>query len=220
LNRGVYLERSRSKGWHVWVFFDAPVPARDIRRVLRHSLALAGLPASTEVFPKQDRLGNGTRLGNYVNLPYAGGDRPDGRRMMVNLDRLSPIGWERFVDEVERFPSGALSLVTDVLPGDRQSRVDQAETGWLAEMLASRIPVGARRPSLARLSGALRSHGLDEDTAVALALPWAATAFEEPLPEEEVERHVRGIYRRYGHARLDGLARRSEAVARSLGASQ
>ena len=40
--------------------------------------------------------------------------------------------------------------------------------------------------------------GRREEVAVALVLPWAKTSFTEPLPAEEVERHIRGIYNRYG----------------------
>ena len=63
-------ERSKSKGWHVWTFFDAPVRARDVRRIfLKAAVTQAGLPTMTEVFPKQDRLTAETPLGNYGAHP-------------------------------------------------------------------------------------------------------------------------------------------------------
>ena len=225
LNRGVYIERSRSKGWHVWVFFDCPVVAADIRRVLGEGLRPAGLPLSTEVFPKRDRLTKDVRLGNYVNLPYFGGDRPDGRRTVADLLTLEPITWQHFVAEAFPFPADALSLVVESLPApvslaSNGPQPDRLATGWLAELLTSRVEVGFRRPSLVRLAGALRSHGLDEQSAVALAEPWAQSAFVVPLEPAEVEKHIRGVYQRYGVRSLSVLDRRAHAIARQLGARQ
>ena len=65
-------------------------------------------------------------------------------------------------------------------------------------MLTTPLTVGERRPALIKLVGYLRCRGIPEEVAVALVLPWAKTSFTEPLPAEEVERHIRGIYNRYG----------------------
>jgi hypothetical protein len=69
-----FIERSRSGNAHVWVFFDAPCPAWAVRAVLRNATEAVGRP-EVEVFPKQDRLREGM-VGNYINLPYFGEDRP------------------------------------------------------------------------------------------------------------------------------------------------
>jgi hypothetical protein len=55
-----------------------------------------------------------------------------------------------------------------------------------------------RRPTLVSLAGHLRCRGVAEDVAVMLLLPWAREHFKPPLPDAEVEKHIRGIYRRYG----------------------
>ena len=67
-------------------------------------------------------------------------------------------------------------------------------------MLTTPLTVGGRRPALVRLAGYLRYRGIPEEVAVVLLLPWARKAFMDPLPMEEIERHVRGIYQRYGTA--------------------
>lgn len=103
-----YLERSGSgHGYHVWVFFEAPVPAWDVRTVAFGLLPQAQLanggPADPlknqgiEVFPKTDSLGEGD-LGNMVWLPFwAGAPKgncryyervADGRRKPVKLDDI------------------------------------------------------------------------------------------------------------------------------------
>lgn len=69
-----WVERSRSGNAHVWVFFKEPCPAWAVRAVLRWALESLGR-RDVEIFPKQDELRPGG-LGNYINLPYHGEDRP------------------------------------------------------------------------------------------------------------------------------------------------
>lgn len=69
-----WIERSRSGNAHVWVFFADECPAWAARGVLRHVCHALG-ERTVEVFPKQERLLPGM-VGNYINLPYHGDDRP------------------------------------------------------------------------------------------------------------------------------------------------
>lgn len=66
-----HVERSRSKGWHIWVFVDQPVEAWQMRRCLKVAYAAIDLPAK-EANPKSETL-RYDQLGNYVRLPYKGG---------------------------------------------------------------------------------------------------------------------------------------------------
>jgi len=76
-----WIERSRSKGYHVWVFVDEPVPAADMRRMFLAAHAVADVPAK-EVNPKQETLRVG-QLGNYVRLPYPSWQVPELRQRIV-----------------------------------------------------------------------------------------------------------------------------------------
>jgi hypothetical protein len=71
----VAIERSRSKGWHLWIFFDAAVLARDTRALLREIALTAGARNEADlVCPRQDRLArndNGS-IGNGIYLPLYG----------------------------------------------------------------------------------------------------------------------------------------------------
>lgn len=69
-----FVERSRSGNFHVWSFFDEPIEAW-IPRGLMKAAAEATGRTSVEIFPKQDRLLPGM-VGNYINLPYHGTERP------------------------------------------------------------------------------------------------------------------------------------------------
>lgn len=63
-----WIERSRSKGFHVWVFCMDLVSASAMRNMFLAAHQVANVPA-TEVNPKQTRLAAG-QYGNYVRLPY------------------------------------------------------------------------------------------------------------------------------------------------------
>lgn len=69
-----WIERSTSGNAHLWAFFDSPVPAWIPRGLMRAVVAAAG-DERVEVFPKQANLLPGM-VGNYINLPYFGNDRP------------------------------------------------------------------------------------------------------------------------------------------------
>lgn len=65
-----WIERSRSKGFHVWVFAQDWVEAKLMRRALLAACQLVEAP-TREINPKQEELKDG-QLGNYVRLPYPG----------------------------------------------------------------------------------------------------------------------------------------------------
>src|SRR5919106_5205434 len=78
IDQGIYLEQSKGRGYHVIVFLSDGSPAVVVRRIAKAALQIAGLPAATEIFPKQDRLTRETPWDSYLNLPYFGGDNPEG----------------------------------------------------------------------------------------------------------------------------------------------
>lgn len=91
-----WIERSRSKGYHVWVFSKGLVTARDMRRMFLAAHQVANIPPR-EVNPKQETL-SGANYGNYVRLPYVGAfvDETPERRVMLDRD-LQPIPFTEFL---------------------------------------------------------------------------------------------------------------------------
>lgn len=92
-----WVERSRSKGYHVWVFSAGLVPASDMRRMLLLAHQVADVPPR-EVNPKQEVLAGGN-YGNYVRLPYPNVNdvSTDKRRVLDQYDK--PIPFDIFVVE-------------------------------------------------------------------------------------------------------------------------
>lgn len=97
-----WIERSRSKGFHVWVFADKWEPARVMRRGLLMACTLVGAP-TREINPKAEGSDDPNFLGNYVRLPYPGHLGKDNvvsfRHRLVLEDENSPINVESFVHQ-------------------------------------------------------------------------------------------------------------------------
>lgn len=89
----VWIERSRSGNYHVFVFFDEPLEAWAARAVLRGVVVAVGQPA-LEVFPKQDGLREGM-VGNYISICYHGEGRPIVHGTDTDDEDFDPYEWDR-----------------------------------------------------------------------------------------------------------------------------
>lgn len=82
-----WLERSRSKGWHLWVFAEDWTPAWIMRRGLLMACKLVDAP-TREINPKAESSDDPLFLGNYVRLPYPGW-LSEGMRKVADIRRRS-----------------------------------------------------------------------------------------------------------------------------------
>lgn len=127
-----WIERSRSKGFHVWVFTSEPVPATWMRHAYLFAHQIADVPA-TEVNPKQttpDRLKVG--LGNYVRAPYPGVNSPAGRRVMIDPINGRIIPRTEFVDiatDSLNTAAQVAAVAARYVPPPSKPRVD-VDTEW------------------------------------------------------------------------------------------
>lgn len=69
----MYICESKSKGFHIYGFGSEPLVAKEVREVVLRILGKLGI--TCEVFPKQDKLDEIIRYGNYINLPIYGNTR-------------------------------------------------------------------------------------------------------------------------------------------------
>lgn len=112
-----FIERSKSWRWHVWVAFEEPVLATDLRKILnkyadqilkKHELYQLDKDdvtrfkldskkrkiSAVEVFPKQDLLGGRTKWGSAVQLPLNGTHLKRGGTALID-----PSVWEPIEDQ-------------------------------------------------------------------------------------------------------------------------
>lgn len=96
-----WIERSRSGNAHVWAFFKEPIEAWIPRGIMKEAIAATGKP-TVEIFPKQDMLYYEGMVGNYINLPYHGPERP-----VLDAFKLAGLEHEQRPLSLEQFLVGA-----------------------------------------------------------------------------------------------------------------
>ncbi|MDP3064593.1 MAG: DEAD/DEAH box helicase family protein [Chloroflexota bacterium] len=192
------LERSRSgNGGHVWVFFDAPVPAAQTRKLGCALLTLAigqrrqiGLDSYDRLFPNQDTLPKGG-FGNLIALPLQRTPRQAGNS--VFLDRgLTPYPdqWA-ILSSVQRMRQKELDRIVatatraGTVIGVRSGFVDQEgdEDPWTSPPSGKRLEkrIAGPFPLSVRVTMANLVYVAKEDLPSAmLSRLWRFAAFQNP----------------------------------------
>jgi hypothetical protein len=87
--------RTKSGGWHLYLFLAEFAPAKLVRDKLRNWAAALGHPKA-ERFPKHDAMQ--VAVGNFLNMPYFGGER--SVRYAIGADGKS-LSVDEFLDRAE-----------------------------------------------------------------------------------------------------------------------
>ena len=181
-----YIERSKSKGYHVWMFFESKGVAAAKARVLAANI-LAELEAEdTEVFPKQDRLGSSISYGNFINAPLFGRLVPEGRTVFIDPATFKPYPdqWD-FLESLEAVSESHLDDLIEMNGWEiettpSQPQEDQAETdidnfglpACARKMLRNGVQ-RYQRVSCFRLAVHFKRLGLPYDLAVSALKTWS-----------------------------------------------
>lgn len=176
--RGVGLEFSGRKGYHVWVVFGDYADAADLRRLGRAAQAVAGVEC--ELFPKQDKVRN---VGSLVKLP-GGKHQVTGKANDFVGKVPTPISVQVLQDLVAELPEVEAPKVSDATYDSMLpcfTRIQNGPTeGW-------------RNHGIYHGAVLARRGGLTEENVLDLMLKAAAKANEtsdDPITEEEVIRTV------------------------------
>ncbi len=169
-----FTEVSRSKGFHLWIYAENPVPAQLMRNALTAACLLVDSPI-LEVYPKQVAL-SGKGFGNGIRLPYPSSALA-GRQIM----RLGPwtLTVQEFVKEAmaslvstEKLEEIAALLpapkpAPSPVPRRRRSDLDKLPVP-VQEMLEHGPLGGDRSASLFTLACHLAGHGEPREAALPL----------------------------------------------------
>jgi len=136
-----YIERSKSKGYHIWVFFGDVIHAKKARVLLRYA------NADHEIFPKQDNLEIGG-YGNYVNLPLFGVDLVKGKTV--------------FIDETSRIYQDQWSLLKGIEKVYSKQIDDLFDLGELKlqEPMISQEIIAAKNRNIKKLEKIIQDMGI------------------------------------------------------------
>lgn len=69
----IIVAKSKSGGAHLFQFFNEPVPAAEAQEFMQRVAAAMGF-GGAEIFPKQNYRTGENDIGNWLNMPYYGGD--------------------------------------------------------------------------------------------------------------------------------------------------
>jgi len=183
-----YIESSKSKGFHVWMFFEGYGVLAEKARLVAHCLLDEIGKPDTEIFPKQDRLEDGTQYGNFINAPLFGGLVPKGRT--VFLDETNPIHPYRdqwaLLKDVRRVSESLLDEIIEINELQRFGRSpaheQQTEPPGLfssfglppcAQRMLAEGVADYQRVACFRLAVQLKKAGIPEDIAIAALKAWA-----------------------------------------------
>ena len=181
-----YLERSKSKGYHVWICFSKAVPARKVRMVLRHILHEIESP-STEIFPKQDFISGSDSFGNFINAPLFGKLVPEGKTIFIQPDaNLRPFSNQWAVlDSIRRVEEDTLDWIiqlNDLVREDYRNQNKKSDIN-LNNVIGYSLPVCIRRMlnegvtynqrvACFRIAVHLKRVGLPYDAVIAILTNW------------------------------------------------
>ena len=206
-----WVERTKGKGYHVWVFLDRDewIHASYMRQALLVAHQLAGVPPK-EINPKNP---DPTKVswGNYVNLPYANDWMNTGKRCVINTyDELT---LERFVEEATdetNNPNAIVDAAALYVPPPPEVAVAISEYDGSLEALTKRmgglaykifregpLPGKDRSTTMVRLMHCCKEGGFTPSEAMAV-LDEFDTRFGKFVGradrEKELTRMIQGVY--------------------------
>jgi len=181
-----YIERSKAKGYHVWIFFEPKGVKAAKARGLTANVLKELEAEDTEVFPKQDRLDSSISYGNFINAPLFGRLVPEGRTVFVDPATFKPYPdqWD-FLESVETVSESHLDDLIEINgweiePTPSPNKEQKAETdndhfglpACARKMLLNGVQ-RYQRVSCFRLAVHFKRLGLPYDLAVSALIAWS-----------------------------------------------
>lgn len=138
--------RSKSGGAHLYLFIKGPgALAEKVRPKLAEWAAELG-HSGVEIFPKQDEIRTKEDVGNWINMPYFGGDDDEFRYGIVNGRRVT---MTRFIKEAILKSISHDELDVVVVPGEQ--KILEGGPPCLNTLVRTGFPTGSRNISLFNL---------------------------------------------------------------------
>jgi len=192
-----YVLRSKSgNGYHVYTFFDEPIPARTARAVyfvlLQEAQAVDDeiqISSFDRLFPNQDEL-TGKGLGNLIALPFQGEAAKRGHTLFLDPETgfTEPFKnhWETLLN-IQRVSQSRLNdLIADWNISFNSSPSPDKKHGIPIDpgSVLAGVPEGDRDDTLFRYACRLRTKNMSREEAELLVRE-AARNCEPPFPESE-----------------------------------
>jgi len=205
------IVRSKSGGAHLSAFFKNEPSAKRVREVLCEWAASLGY-AGVEVFPKQNKLHGINDTGNWINMPYSGGDKSD--RVALHKGERMTIEQFLILAERKRIDLAKVELAEDEVPEALEGAPPCLVT------LSAGIPEGGRNNALFNYGLYCKKRWPDD---------WPGrlkeindTILQPPLPEAELNQIVKHVGTKdytytCKNAPINAVCRRDKCITRKYG---
>lgn len=185
----VVVCRSKSGGAHLYCFVNGTVKASVAIALMRYWLTRLGQPRA-EVFPKQDEIKEGA-IGNWINLPYYGGDNTERFAYGLSGERLSLAEFEQLANAYSVSPEELIELEKGITAPKRQAGEFDDAPPCIEKMFTDKLVEGGRNNSLTHIGiYYLKS---DQDNWRDRIVQANYRVFDDPLPLDEVNQIVRNV---------------------------
>ncbi len=148
--------KTKSGGAHLWLFIKPPGALAEMVRPRMAEWAAELGYSGVEIFPKQDEIHSKEDTGNWINMPYFGGNKDELRYAIINGKRAT----------LNKFLEAAfdISIFHNELDEIQPSTSDQLEGGppCLNTLIRTGFPAGSRNISLFNLGVFTRKRWPDE----------------------------------------------------------
>ena len=194
-----YIERSKSKGYHVWTFFKEQVECVKPRLVFE--MILDELEIKCEIFPKQDEVKD-KAFGNFIFLPLFGGDIKHERTCFIHVS--DSIFIDKAMD-LQQIKPQELKILDDIIATnelarkktvivERQGGLGLPEGGGkilpCIDKMKDGVATGNRDMVCFRIAMYYKQRGMFKDDLFQLLLRWNGKN-EQPRGKEYTDRDVR-----------------------------
>jgi len=180
--------RTKSGGAHVWIFLTAPIEAEDMQRKLTELSAALGYSGS-EIFPKQTTilLDRGD-TGNFLNMPYFGGEKTTRYGFNEQGDGLNPEDFIEYSRQYITTPSQFRKL--NMSFGTKEGVLEEGPP-CLQHLCSKGFGEGSRNNALFNLGVYARM--FDEDNWEQLVQRYNVDYLSPPLSHGEVGNTIRQL---------------------------
>lgn len=191
------IEFSGSKGHHVWVFFDEPIPA-GYALSLGHALSQrVDIPEGgvIEIYPKQNSR---KLLGSTVKLPLGIHQKTGNRCMFKEPTKQGLVQyedqWKALNDVIPLSSKMIMERFAEFESERPKERINpEPAPACLLNIMENGISEGFRDEPTFKIACYLRAKGLPEDMALSSLQEWNQRN-RDPLDEEQLETKVESAY--------------------------
>lgn len=175
-----YICQSKSKGFHLFLFADENGwVAKNVREMLLRLLHKLNFAA--EVFPKQDKLDDVIKYGNYINLPNFGDTRPflSAEQIPVPIEQALQLIQRNSQTEIEKAenqlpPIPRINIPVKPTKRKTNNRKTRTKSPPCVEKLLEGVESGMRDEAAFALARHYLDQGASHDEVLARLLVWDA----------------------------------------------